>query len=75
MGKPKKAAVIGGGVIGGGWAARLVLAGVDVAIADPDPDAKRKLDAIMANAERAMARLWPGQTIGDRPLDGNDGEE
>jgi len=65
MGKPKKAALIGGGVIGGGWAARLVLAGVDVAIADPDPDAKRKLDAIMANAERAMARLWPGQTIGD----------
>ena len=59
MSKPQKAAVIGGGVIGGGWAARLILAGVDVALADPDPDAIRKLDAIMANAERAFARLWP----------------
>ena len=65
MTKINKAAVVGGGVIGGGWAARLVLAGVDVAVADPDPDAKRKLDAIMANAERAMARLWPGQTLGN----------
>ena len=65
MGKPNKAAVIGGGVIGGGWAARLVLAGVDVAVADPDPDAKRKIDEVMANAERAMARLWPGQTLGN----------
>ena len=66
MSKPQKAAVIGGGVIGGGWAARLILAGVDVALADPDPDAARKLDAIMANAERAMARLWPGQSTGNR---------
>ena len=65
MSKINKAAVVGGGVIGGGWAARLVLAGVDVAVADPDPDAKRKLDAIMTNAERAMARLWPGQTLGN----------
>ncbi len=64
MTKPQKAAVIGGGVIGGGWAARLILAGVDVALADPDPDAARKLDAIMANAERAMTRLWPGQSTG-----------
>ena len=66
MSKPQKAAVIGGGVIGGGWAARLILAGVDVALADPDPDAARKLQAIMGNAERAMARLWPGQSTGNR---------
>lgn len=64
MTKPQKAAIVGGGVIGGGWVARLILAGVDVALADPDPDAKRKLDAIMANAERAEARLWPGQSGG-----------
>lgn len=62
----EKAAIIGGGVIGGGWAARLILAGVDVVMADPDPDAKRKLDAIMANAERAEARLWPGQARGHK---------
>ena len=66
MTKPQKAAVVGGGVIGGGWVARLILAGVDVALADPDPDAKRKLEAIMANAERAEARLWPGQSRGRR---------
>ena len=54
-----QAAIIGGGVIGGGWAARLLLAGVDVAVADPSPDAERKMAAVLANAERAMARLWP----------------
>jgi carnitine 3-dehydrogenase len=57
----EKAAIIGGGVIGGGWAARFLLAGVDVALCDPDPDAKRKFETIMANAERAEARLWPNQ--------------
>lgn len=66
MKKIDKAAVIGGGVIGGGWAARLVLAGVDVAIADPDPNAERKFESIMANAERAEARLWSGQARGSK---------
>jgi carnitine 3-dehydrogenase len=36
---PKTAACIGGGVIGAGWVARLLLAGVDVAVHDPGPDA------------------------------------
>ncbi len=62
MTKPQKAAVIGGGMIGGGWAARLILSGVDVAFADPDPDAKRKFEAIMAAAERAYIRLWPPES-------------
>ena len=61
-----KAAAIGGGVIGGGWIARLVLAGVDVAVFDPDPEAERKVGAIIQNAERAMARLWQGQATGKR---------
>ena len=65
MTKINKAAVVGGGVIGGGWAARLVWPVLMLDLADPDPDAKRKLDAIMADAERAMARLWPGQTLGN----------
>ena len=30
-----KAAIIGGGVIGAGWAARLALNGIDVSIFDP----------------------------------------
>ena len=38
-----KAAIIGGGVIGGGWAARLLLNGWDVNIYDPDNDSERKL--------------------------------
>ena len=34
-----KAAAIGGGVIGAGWVARLLLNGIDVSIFDPDPEA------------------------------------
>ena len=34
-----KAACIGGGVIGAGWVARLLLNGIDVSIYDPDPEA------------------------------------
>jgi carnitine 3-dehydrogenase len=52
-----KAACIGGGVIGGGWVARLILAGIDVAVYDPHPDAERIVNEIVANAERAYARL------------------
>ncbi|MEM6375622.1 MAG: carnitine 3-dehydrogenase [Pseudomonadota bacterium] len=48
------AAIIGGGVIGGGWAARFALNGWDVKIFDPDPSAKRKIEAVMKNARRAM---------------------
>lgn len=51
-----KAAIIGGGVIGGGWAARFLLAGWDVAVFDPDPEAARKVDEVLANA-RASAPL------------------
>ena len=61
-----KAAAIGGGVIGGGWIARLILAGVDVSVFDPDPEAERKITAIIQNADRAMARLWQGQATGDK---------
>ena len=38
-----KAATVGGGVIGAGWAARLLLNGIDVAMFDPDPEASRKV--------------------------------
>ncbi|MDB2324100.1 carnitine 3-dehydrogenase [Alphaproteobacteria bacterium] len=55
--KPQTAAVVGGGVIGGGWIARLVLNGVDVRVFDPDPEAQRKIAEIMANAEHAMMQL------------------
>lgn len=55
---PAKAAIIGGGVIGGGWAARFLLNGWDVAVYDPAPDAVRKLEEVLANARRALPDLY-----------------
>jgi carnitine 3-dehydrogenase len=52
-----KAACIGGGVIGGAWAARFLLGGIDVAMYDPHPDAKRIVGEVIANAERAYGML------------------
>ena len=54
----ERAACIGGGVIGGGWAARFVLNGIDVAVCDPDPETGRKVDEVIDNAERVFARLF-----------------
>jgi carnitine 3-dehydrogenase len=53
----RKAAIIGGGVIGGGWAARFLLNGWDVGVFDPDPQAERKIAAVMANARAALPAL------------------
>ena len=53
-----KAAIVGGGVIGGGWAARFLLNGWDVAIFDPDPEAARKVGDVLANARRALPGLY-----------------
>jgi carnitine 3-dehydrogenase len=55
-----KSACIGGGVIGAGWVARLVLNGIDVAVYDPHPDAVRIVGEVVANARRAYARIAPG---------------
>jgi carnitine 3-dehydrogenase len=57
MTKIKVAAVIGGGVIGGGWLARLIENGVEVSVYDPDPEAARKLGDVLANADLAYSRL------------------
>ena len=54
----KVAAVIGGGVIGGGWAARFALMGWEVRVFDPDPEAERKIGEVMANAERVLPMLY-----------------
>ena len=54
----RKAAIIGGGVIGGGWAARFLLNGWDVAVFDPDPEAARKIEAVLANARRSLPGLY-----------------
>jgi carnitine 3-dehydrogenase len=49
--------LLGGGVIGAGWAARCALNGHDVVVCDLDPDAERKIGEVMANARRAYSRL------------------
>jgi carnitine 3-dehydrogenase len=54
---PERASCIGGGVIGAGWVARLLLAGADVAVFDPGPEAERAVGEVVANAERALTRL------------------
>lgn len=54
----RKAAIVGGGVIGGGWAARFLLNGWDVAVFDPDPDCERKIGDVLANARRALPALY-----------------
>jgi carnitine 3-dehydrogenase len=53
----ERAAVLGGGVIGAGWLARLIEHGVTVSLHDPDPEAARKVEAVLANADRALSKL------------------
>ena len=60
------AAIIGGGVIGGGWAARFALNGWKVQVFDPDPEAERKIGEVLANARRSL----PGLTDVALPAEG-----
>ncbi len=66
LGIGKTATIIGGGVIGGGWAARFLLNGWDVNISDPDPEAKRKIAEVLANARRSL----PGLSDVSMPVEG-----
>lgn len=52
-----RAAIIGGGVIGGGWAARFLLHGWDVSVYDPDPAAEQKIQAVLERARRFLPAL------------------
>lgn len=52
-----RAAAIGGGVIGAGWLARLVLNGIDVALYDPDPESRRKVGEVLDIARRAYRQM------------------
>ena len=54
----KKAAIIGGGVIGGGWLARFLLNGWDIKVFDPDPEAERKISEVLRNARHALPMLY-----------------
>ena len=63
---PRSAGLLGGGVIGGGWAARFALSGVDVRLYDPDPDAERTVGDVLDQARRAQRRL----TLAPLPAEG-----
>ncbi len=52
--KRTSVAIIGGGVIGGGWAARFLLNGWDVRVYDPASQAKRKVKEVIENARLSM---------------------
>jgi carnitine 3-dehydrogenase / betainyl-CoA thioesterase len=58
--------LLGGGVIGGGWAARFALNGIDVRLFDPAPDAARTVAQVLNNARRAYRRL----TLAPLPAEG-----
>ena len=63
----KTAAIIGGGVIGGGWLARFLLNGWNVQVFDPDPEAERKISEVLSNARRSL----PGLTNAALPPEGS----
>ena len=60
MTNPHRVGLVGGGVIGAGWAARFLLNGHDVSIFDPDPQIGRKLELVIGNARRAQIKLFAG---------------
>jgi carnitine 3-dehydrogenase len=53
----KAAAVVGCGVIGAGWAARLLWHGIDVVAYDKFPEAEIGLKEVIANSEPALMRI------------------
>ncbi|MCB9944435.1 MAG: L-carnitine dehydrogenase [Geminicoccaceae bacterium] len=57
--------LIGGGVIGGGWAARFSLHGHDVKLFDPAANARSMIDRQLANARGAYGQLgWLDREAG-----------
>jgi carnitine 3-dehydrogenase len=64
--RPRTVALLGGGVIGGGWAARFALNGVHVRLYDPAPEAAATVEEMLANARRALRRL----TLAPLPAEG-----
>ncbi len=63
---PRTVGLLGAGVIGGGWAARFVLHGVDVRLFDPSADAAL---AVRDTVERGR-RAWRRLTLAPMPAEG-----
>jgi len=53
--RPGSVALLGGGVIGAGWAARFVLNGCDVRLYDPAPDASARATEVLADLRDTYA--------------------
>ena len=53
----RRVALLGGGVIGAGWAARLLLCGIDVVVYDPDATIGARVNQVVDNAERAWRKM------------------
>ncbi|MET4359273.1 3-hydroxyacyl-CoA dehydrogenase [Bradyrhizobium sp. RT9b] len=54
---PRAVGLLGGGVIGGGWAARYILNGVDVRLYGPSVGAVQRVQRTLDKARRAYRRL------------------
>ena len=68
----KTATILGGGVIGGGWAARFLLMGWNVRVFDPDPEAQRKIGEVLDNARRSLPGLLDVDLPGEGALSFHD---
>lgn len=60
-------AVLGAGTIGAAWAAFFALAGIEVRVADPDPDAQARLDQMLERARPVMRALGTLTVAPTRP--------
>lgn len=65
-GAPSTVGLLGAGLIGSGWAARFLLAGVDVRLFDPAPTATEGVE----DAVRAARRAWRRLTLAPLPPEG-----
>lgn len=54
---PRAVGLLGGGVIGSGWAARFLLNGVDVRLYSPSPGTVERVQKVLADARRAYRQL------------------
>ncbi|WP_247415262.1 3-hydroxyacyl-CoA dehydrogenase NAD-binding domain-containing protein [Bradyrhizobium sp. 159] len=55
--RPRAVGLLGGGVVGSGWAARFILNGVDVRLYGPSPGAVERVQRLLAKVRRAYLRL------------------
>lgn len=66
QGRLRVVGLLGGGVIGGGWAAKFILDGVDVRLYDPCPNAAEGVQKTLSSARRA----YRGLTFSPLPVEG-----